>query len=216
MARKVKNAVSAAVAGANVASIKDLGVQTAGHRARGVALGHAALKLWPALATDFAKGDKDNWARFDDGSRTAYDDTHTAPVAVRDEKGRYTLINAGDGVEGQHLSAAYLASQTPADWSRIKNDSPTLWTVMDQVRERIGNYVRDNRRNLRDNVNKAMGGVSRKARVTNRTMPSIIADTVATLRAKIKLDLGNKAIDQAEHDKVLAWLIDGEKLFKKD
>jgi hypothetical protein len=114
------------------------------------------------------------------------------------------------------LSAAYLASQTPADWSRIKNDSPTLWTVMDQVRERVGNYVRDNRRNLRDNVKKAMGGVSRKARVTNRTMPSIIADTVATLRAKIKLDLGNKAIDQAEHDKVLAWLIDGEKLFKKD
>ena len=216
MARKIKNAVSAAVAGANIASIKDLGVQTAGHRARGIALGHAALKLWPALAKDFAKGD-DRWTQFDDGSRTAYDDTHTAPVAVRDEKGRYTLINAGDGVEGQHLSAAYLASQTPADWSRIKNDSPTLWTVMDQVRERVGNYVRDNRRNLRDNVNKAMGGVSRKvARQPNRILPSVIADTVATLRAKIKLDLGNKAIDQAEHDKVLAWLIDGEKLFKKD
>jgi len=216
MARKVKNAVSAAVAGANVASIKDLGVQTAGHRARGVALGHAALKLWPALAKDFAKGD-DRWTQFDMGSRVAYDDTHTAPVAVRDEKGRYTLVNAGDGVEGQHLTAAYLASQTPADWSRIKNDSPTLWTVMDQVRERVGNYVRDNRRNLRDNVNKAMGGVSRKvARQPNRTMPSVIADTIAELRAKIKLDLGNKAIDQAEHDKVLAWLIDGEKLFKKD
>lgn len=209
---KRKNTATDTIA---VASIKDLGTQFGTLTVRGKALATAALKVWPALATDFAKGDKDGWAQFDNGTRIAYDATHTAPVAVRDERGNYSLVAPGEGVEGTHVTAGYLSSLSPADWAKRKNDSPSLWEALDSVREKVGNYIRDNRRNLRDNVKKVMGGAGRKARHGNRVATEAVRAAIDALKAKIKLDLDRKNLDKADFDRITAWLLDGEKLLKK-
>lgn len=215
MAKRVKIAVMTATGGAaTVASIKDLGTQFATLGARGKALAESALKIWPALGKDFAKGDRENWAEFDNGARLAYDASHTAPVAVRNERGQYSLVAAGEGVEGTHVTAAYLSGLSSAQWATFKNDSPTLWTALDSVRDKVQAYVRDNRRNLRDNVKKVTGGVSRKARHGNRTTFEVIKDTIEALKAKIKLDQSHKQLDQSQVDRITAWLLDGEKLIK--
>ena len=215
MAKRVKNAVATAIGGAaTVASIKDLGTQFGTLSLRGKALAAAALKVWPALAKDFAKGDTEGWAQFDIGSRLAYDASHVAPVAVRNERGQYSLVAPGEGVEGTHVTAGFLASLAPSDWAKHKNDSPSLWTVYDSIREKVNNYIRDNRRNLRDNLKKVMGGTSRKARHGNRATLVVVKDTIEALKAKVKLDLSNKAVDQSVADRITAWLLDGEKILK--
>jgi len=198
-----------------VASIKDLGTQFGTLSLRGKALATAALKVWPGLSTDFAKDDKEGWAQFDNGSRIAYDATHVAPVAVRDERGQYSLVEPGEGVEGTHVTASHLSSLSPADWAKHKNDSPSLWSALDSVRDKIGNYIRDNRRNLRDNVKKVLGGTSRKARHGNRATMEVVKGAIDALKTKIKLDLERKALDKADFDRITAWLLDGDKLLKK-
>lgn len=208
-----RNKVAATVAGSvNVTSARDLAVQVGSYRLRGIALGNAALKICPNLAKDFGKGETDFWAEYDAGSRASYDASHVAPVLVRDEKGRYS-VGAADA-NGLHVTAAYLGAMTTADWSKTKNDSPTLWTELDKIREKVNAAIRDNRRTLRTNVKLALGTASRGPRSGNLTLPEVITKSCEALRAKVKLELGHKTIDQSVADRVTAWIIEGEKLLK--
>ena len=207
-----RNKVAAAVAETvSITSARDLAVQTGGLRLRGIALGKAALQFWPELAQDFAKG-HEKWAEYDQGSRSLYDTTHVAPILVRDEKGRYTLTDATDSPDAQHVTACYLNSLTSADWAKCKNDSPTRWTQLDSVREKVNNFIRDNRRTLRDNVKKAMGAKGRKARHGNRTFNEFIVETCQSVEDKMKLEQTRKSIDQSLVDRLTAWINDGKKI----
>ena len=219
MVKRVSKAVKDSINGgdvASIASVRDAAVQLAGHAKRGQALARGILKIWPDLAKpDFDKG-SDKWGQFDDGTRAAYDTDHTAPVAVRDERGRYSLVEAGDDVKGIALSAAYLHSLSATQWGEVKNNSPSLWGLMDAVRTKVGNFVRDNRRNLRTNVKAVLTGkAGRRARHDNRLVFAVIKDTIEAIRSKAKLDLSKKQIDPSDVERIGIWLADGEKLLAK-
>ena len=154
--------------------VQDIGNQSMLSALRGTAFAEEALKVWPKLAEDFAKGDDANWALFDAGATAAYDRNNAAPYAVRGEGGTYTLSDVGTLGDDLQLTATLLRSLTPAEWRNHKDNAPTLYALCKERKETTDNALRNARRILRDKIAKHLKGPTTGTRAANSTFVEAI------------------------------------------
>lgn len=189
-----------------IAGVRDLGTQTAMTSTRMEHVAAQALLLWPELAVDGAKAKSEtnvtNWADFDAGVRSYFDQSHAKLYAVRDERGEYTTATIGTSDELVDADRARLGVK--------KTDSPTLHAILAARKNEIDRFTADKRRDLRDWVKRIANGT--KVRGGSKDFAEWFAKHLDTATTKVKTVRGKGGYDVSKLDAVTAWIEEGRKL----
>lgn len=189
-----------------IAGVRDLGTQIAQHSLRGVHLAQQAVSIWPELGTDLARSKSEtnvaNWADFDAGVRSYFDQSQPKLYAVRDERGEYTAATIGTSEELVDADRARLGVK--------KTDSPTLHAILAERKNEIDRFTADKRRDLRDAVKKlAAQGTTRSG---NKDFAEWFAKHLETATTKVKTVRSKGGYDADKLNAVDTWIEQGRKL----